>query len=393
MNPSRNEDNLRQLAGRRIVVAVTGGIAAYKACELVSKLVQASAEVRVMMTENAHYFVGETTFRALTGQPVATEMFAELPEAEMEHISAADFAEVIAVVPATANILGKVVSGICDDLVTTTINAASGPVVFAPAMNGRMWQNPITQRNVRQLEGLGYHIVEPAEGWLACGEVGVGRLADIEKIVAALAAVLRPPDSGASLSGRRVLITAGPTREYLDPIRFISNPSSGKMGFALAQVASQRGAEVTVVAGPTTVAPPASTEAMNVESAEEMRDAVMARLTGTDVFVGAAAVANFRPAQAADEKISKSAQGLDLHLVPTPDILGEVSRADSRPLVVVGFAAETENIEENARRKLQERNLDLIVANAVTEPESGFGVDTNEVIILRRDGSALIPTK
>ncbi len=305
----------------------------------------------------------------------------------MQHISAAEFAEVIAVVPATANILGKVVSGISDDIVTTTINAASGPVVFAPAMNWRMWQNPITQRNARQLKGLGYHIVEPAEGWLACGEVGVGRLADIDKIVAALAAVLRPPDSGASLCGRRVLITAGPTREYLDPIRFISNPSSGKMGFALAQVASQRGAAVTVVAGPTAITPPAGAEVMNVESAEQMRDAVMTRLTGTDIFVGAAAVANFRPAQAAEEKIPKSAQGLKLHLVPTPDILGEVSRSESRPSVVVGFAAETENIEENAHRKLQERNLDLIVANAVTEPESGFGVDTNEVIILRRDGS------
>ena len=387
MNLSAYEQNLKQLAGRQIVVAVTGGIAAYRACELVSGLVQAGSEVRVIMTENAHYFVGETTFRALTGQPVATEMFAELPETEMEHISAAKFAEVIAVVPATANILGKVVSGICDDLVTTTINAAGGPVIFAPAMNWRMWQNPITQRNVGQLEALGYHIVEPEAGWLACGEVGAGRLADIEKIVAALAAALRQPGSGTSLSDRRVLITTGPTREYLDPIRFISNPSSGKMGFALAQVALRRGAEVTVVAGPTAVAPPAGVEVVDVESAEEMRDAVMARLAGTDIFISAAAVANFRPAQRADEKISKSAQGLELHLVATPDILGEVAASEDRPAAVIGFAAETENLEENARRKLHERDLDLIVANVVTGPETGFGADTNEVVILRRDGS------
>ena len=387
MTTSQYEDNLKQLSGHRLVVAVTGGIAAYKTCELVSKLVQAGAQVRVIMTENARHFVGETTFQALTGHPVVSEMFGELPEVELDHISVAQFAQVIAVVPATANVLGKVASGICDDLVTTTINAAAGPVVFAPAMNQRMWDNPITQRNVGQLQELGYHFVEPEEGWLACGEVGVGRLADTEKIVAAIVAALYKPGSSTSLSGKRILITAGPTREYLDPIRFISNPSSGKMGFALARTALKRGAAVTVVAGPVSASPPPGVEPIAVESAEQMKAAVMSRLAEADVFVSAAAVANFKPAQRAAEKISKSSQGLDLHLAPTPDILAAASQSDDRPAVVVGFAAETENLEENARRKLQEKNLDLIVANDLKAAGAGFAADTNEVIILRRDGS------
>jgi len=370
MTTSAYQENLKQLTNRRIVVAVTGGVAAYKAAQLVSTLVQAAAEVRVIMTENAHYFVGETTFRALTGYPVASEMFGQLPQIEQDHISLARFAEVMAVVPATANVLGKVVSGICDDLVTTTINAAVGPVVFAPAMNEQMWRNPITQRNVSQLQELGYHFVEPEEGWLACGEVGAGRLATTEKIVAALAAVLRKPTSSASLWGRHVLITAGPTREYLDPVRFISNPSSGKMGLALAQVAAERGAEVTVIAGPIQLSAPPGAQIVEVESA-----------------IGAAAVANFRPAQRADEKITKCGEGLDLHLTPTPDIIAAVAESDHRPSVVVGFAAETQDVEKNARQKLTEKNIDLIIANDLNAPGAGFGVDTNEVVILGREGS------
>jgi len=250
-----------------------------------------------------------------------------------------------------------------------------------------MWNNPITQRNVRQLKELGYHIAEPEEGWLACGEVGAGRLANTEEIIAALAAALREPGPGTSLRGRRVLITAGPTREYLDPVRFISNPSSGKMGFALAEAAGRRGAEVTVVAGPTSIAPPPGTEVIAVESAEQMLAAVMPRLAETDILIGAAAVANFKPREPAAEKISKSDQGLDLHLVPTPDILAEASQSDDRPAVVVGFAAESEDLEGNARRKLQEKNLDLIVANDLNLVGAGFAADTNEVIILRRDGT------
>ncbi len=387
MTTSTYQENLKQLTNRRIAVAVTGGVAAYKAAQLVSTLVQAAAEVRVIMTENAHHFVGETTFRALTGYPVASEMFGQLPQIEQDHISLAQFAEVVAVVPATANILGKVASGICDDLVTTTINAAVGPVVFAPAMNEQMWCNPITQRNVAQLRELGYHFVEPEEGWLACGEVGAGRLATTEKIVAALATILRKPTSSASLRGRHVLITAGPTREYLDPVRFISNPSSGKMGLALAQVAAERGAEVTVIAGPTQLSAPPGAQIVEVESAEEMKAAVMQHLAAADVFIGAAAVANFRPAQRADEKITKCGEGLDLHLTLTPDIIAAVAESDHRPPVVVGFAAETQDIEKNACQKLTEKNLELIIANDLKAPGAGFGVDTNEVIILGREGS------
>ena len=374
-------------AKRRIVVVVTGGIAAYKACELVSRLTGAGAEVRVVMTENARRFVGEATFRALSGHPVCCDMFEEPAADEIAHISLAEFAEVIAVVPATANILGKVASGICDDFASTVICAARGPVVIAPAMNWAMWQNAIVQGNCQKLSELGYRIVAPEVGRLASGEEGPGRLAGLDVIVAEIVRALGQSDHDSALSGKHVLITAGPTREHLDPVRFISNPASGRMGFALARAAIARGAQVTIVSGPTELEPPRQAEMVGVESAADMHQAVMSRLGEVDIFIGAAAVANFTPRSRADQKIASREQGLTVELAPTPHILADVAASPQRPQIVVGFAAETENVVESAKQKLADRGLDLVVANDLTVAGAGFGAETNEVTIVRADGT------
>jgi len=375
------------LEGRRIVIVVTGGIAAYKACELVSRLTGAGAGVRVVMTETARQFVGEATFRALSGHPVCYDMFEEPASDEIAHISLAEFAEVIAVVPATANILGKVAGGICDDFASTVICAARGPVIIAPAMNWAMWQNPIVQGNCQKLGELGYRIVAPEVGRLASGEEGPGRLASLETILAEIVGALDESASDSSLAGKEVLITAGPTREYLDPVRFISNPSTGKMGLALARAAIARGAQVTVVSGPTELEPPRQAEMVGIESAADMHQAVMNRLDKVDIFIGAAAVANFTPCSRAAQKIASSEEGLAVELAPTAHILADVAASPQRPQIVVGFAAETEDVIESARRKLAERNLDLVVANDLTLPGAGFGTETNEVTIVRADGT------
>ena len=383
----------RALQGRRIVIVVTGGIAAYKACELVSRLTGAGAEVRVVMTENARRFVGEATFRALSGYPVCYDIFEEPTTDEIAHTSLAEFAEVIAVVPATANILGKVAGGICDDFASTVICAVRGPVVIAPAMNWAMWQNPIVQGNCQKLQELGYRIVAPEVGRLACGEEGPGRLASLEAILAEIAGALDESRRDSSLAGKRVLITAGPTREYLDPVRFISNPSTGKMGLALARAAMVRGAQVTVVSGPTHLPAPARVEVVMVESAADMHQAVLSRLDEMDSFIGAAAVANFTPRSHVKQKISSSEQGLTVELAPTAHVLADVAASQARPRIVVGFAAETENLIENARRKLADRSLDLVVANDLTVAGAGFGAETNEVTIVRADGTTRQVTK
>lgn len=373
----------RPLAGRRILVGVTGGIAAYKVCSVVSRLVQDGAEVRVVMTEAATRFVGPVTFRSLTGHPPATDMWEDLPETG-DHVALARFAELMVVAPASANTLAKVAHGICDNLLTTTIAATQAPVLFAPAMNAVMWENPITQANVARLHALGYRFVMPEEGWLACGEVGPGRMAEPEAIHAAIEELLRPRPR--PLTGKRVLITAGPTREWLDPVRFLSNPSSGKMGLALAEAAAQRGAEVRLVLGPTHLPAPPGIEVTRVETAEEMRQAVAQQLPGADVFIGAAAVADYRPEERAEQKQKKSREPLALRLLPTADIIREVAESPQRPAVVVGFAAESEDLEAKARAKLERKGLDLIVANDITQPGAGFGEDTNEVLILDRWG-------
>ncbi len=369
--------------GRRVVVGVCGGIAAYKACDVISRLRQCGAQVRVIATRSALEFVGETTLRSLSGCNVASEMFGDYPTVDIQHISLAEFGEVIIVVAATANVIAKVAAGICDDLLTTTICAASGKVIFAPAMNWRMWENPINLRNVQTLKELGYGFVGPDCGYLACGESGQGRLCPAEDILDAVDQGLGPVDS--KLKGRRVLITCGPTREWIDPVRFISNPSSGKMGFALAQEAMARGAEVTIVRGPTDLRPPWGAQVVPVETTREMLDAVLAAYDGCDVLIGAAAPVDFTPAAPAQQKIKKLGGSASLELVGTPDILTSVSSLKGSR-VHVGFAAESENLEANAQAKLAAKALDLICANDITAPGSGFGADTNEIAMYSRDG-------
>jgi len=369
------------LKGRRVVVGVCGSIAAYKACDLVSKLVQVGAEVRVVMTRSATQFVGPTTFRALSGSDVAVELFGAIPEMEIEHISLAEFGEALILVGATANVIGKITGGICDDLLTTTVCAAKGRVLLAPAMNWRMWGNPITQRNVEALRDLGYVFVGPDAGHLACGDTGSGRLAAREDMLDALDQVLGKADT--LIRGKRVLVTSGPTREWLDPVRFISNPSSGKMGCALAQEALCRGAEVTIVTGPTAERPPWRAEVVPVETTEEMLQAVVARHEDCDVIIGAAAPADFRPVQRSEHKVKKQDATRALDLEATPDILAATASRDSRR-VYVGFAAETQETEKHALEKLERKHLDLIVANDVSAAGSGFAGDTNEVTIYSR---------
>ncbi len=370
---------------RRVVIGVTGGIAAYKACELASRLTQAGAQVRVVMTDNAQRFVSPLTFATLTNHSVATDMWAE--REEMAHISLADFAEVVIVAPATANLIGKFATGIADNLLATTLLTVTCPVVLAPAMNTRMLENRVVQENLERLRERGVTIIEPEAGRLACGDTGPGRLPATDVLVEAVERALGL-ETDSPLAGRRVLVTAGPTREALDPVRFLSNPSTGKMGYALAEAAAARGAEVLLVSGPTELADPAGVEVVRVMSAAEMHDVVQKRSGEADVFIGAAAVADFRPARVEASKIKKAQRTeLTLSLERTPDIIAAVAEWEPRPLIV-GFAAETEDPRANAERKLREKNMDLIVANDVTDDDSGFGADTNRVTILDAHGGA-----
>ena len=372
------------LEGRRIVVGVCGSIAAYKVCDVISRLRQAQAQIRVMATPHATEFVGLATLRALSGANVACEMFDRYPASDIEHISLGEFGEVLVIVAATANTIGKVAHGVCDDFLTTTLCAAAGKVIFAPAMNWRMWENPITQRNVRLLTELGYGFVGPDCGHLACGDAGSGRLCGTDDILDAIDQALGPPDS--KLRGLDVLITSGPTREWLDPVRFICNPSSGKMGFALAREALARGAKVTVVSGPTALRAPYGANVLSVETTDEMAGAVGEHLSHSDVLIGAAAPVDFRPERRAVDKIKKTGDGLAVRLVPTPDILADAA-GDKGTRIHVGFAAESQQVTQNAAKKLDAKGLDLIVANDITAPGSGFAADTNEVVILSRDGA------
>lgn len=369
--------------GRKVLVGVTGSIAAYKACELVSRLVQAGAEVNVMMTEAATKLVGPATLRELSRHPVCTDLFtADLHVRPVAHVGLAEWADLVIVAPVTANVLGKVASGIADDFLTTTLMATAAPVVFAPAMNFRMWQNPVVQQNVARLKALGCRFVHPEAGWLACGERGEGRLAPVERILAEAAQVF----AAADLAGRRVLITAGPTREALDPVRFISNRSSGRMGWALAETARRRGAEVELVAGPVALPDPPGVQVTRVESAVELCEATLARAGGADAIVLAAAVADYRPAEAAAQKLKRTGEDLVVRLVPNPDVAAEVAMRRRAGQVLVGFAAETESLMTNAKAKLERKGLDLIVANLVGVPGSGFDSETNSVVILDETG-------
>jgi phosphopantothenoylcysteine decarboxylase/phosphopantothenate--cysteine ligase len=345
--------------------------------------VKAQAEVFVVMTRSAQEFITPLTFQTLTGNPVHTELFSLLQERDIGHISLADRADVFVVAPATANLIGKIAGGIADDLLTTTVMATKAPVLLVPAMNVNMWENPIYRDNQARLERHGYRFMEPASGFLACGWEGKGKLPDPAAILEETCALFGPRD----LAGETVLISAGPTREEIDPVRYISNYSSGKMGYALARVARRRGARVILVSGPTALAPPAGVDFVAATSAREMRDELLARREQATIIVKAAAVADYRPAQASAQKIKKAQQDeLTLPLTKNPDILSELGRL-KEDRILVGFAAETADLVQNAREKLERKNLDLIVANDVTAEGAGFDVDTNVVRLLGRDGS------
>ncbi len=369
------------LKGKHIVLGVSGGIAVYKAVELLRLLTKAGAEVQVVMTRNACEFVTPLTFQTLSCNPVHTEMFNLYQEHEIGHISLADKADLFILAPATANLVGKIAGGICDDLLTTSIMATKAPVLIAPAMNTNMYSNPLYQRNENLLREYGYQIIAPVNGELACGWVGDGKLADPADIFAAAEAILTKKD----LYGCRIMITAGPTREEIDPVRYLTNYSSGKMGYALAAVAARRGADVLLISGPSQLSVPYGVRAVMVQTAQQMRQAVFANLIDIDVVIKAAAVADYRVADRAGQKLKKTADSLTLELEKNPDILAELGRNKGERLLV-GFAAETENLLEHAGEKLKKKNLDMIVANDVSRSDAGFDVDTNAVRILSADG-------
>ena len=372
---------------KHIVLGVTGGIAAYKAAELTSRLVKAGALVDVIMTDNAQEFVAPLTFQALTHRPVVADMFTLLAETEIGHVSLAKRADVLVVAPATANTLARLALGLADNMLTTTALATTAPMVIAPAMESAMWLNPVTQQHTRALQERGVTIVGPAEGRLASGASGPGRMAEPVEIFDAIRLVLA---RNGDLKGRTILVTAGGTQEPIDPVRFVGNRSSGKMGYAIAEAARDRGAEVILISGPTSLLAPAGVTLHSISTAEEMARAVTLNIDGTDALIMAAAVADYRPAQAEKQKIKKDAQeGLTLSLVRNPDILARVADwREDRPLpLVVGFAAETQDLLANAQGKLQRKRMDMIVANDVTAANSGFGTDTNQVTLIRADGS------
>ncbi len=367
---------------KSILLGVSGGIAAYKAAELVRLLVKAGATVRVVMTANAAQFVTPLTFQALSSNPVGLDLFSLESESQIGHIHQARLADLVILAPATANLVAKMAAGIADDYLTTILLATTAPVLVCPAMNVKMWEHPATQRNVETLAGLGYAICSPASGSLACREEGTGRLADLADITEAAARLITPP----GLSGKRVLVSAGPTWEPLDPVRFLSNPSSGKMGYALARVAARRSARVHLVSGPCSLEAPPGVELTSVTTALEMQAAIRALAPQMDAIVMAAAVSDYRPSETAPQKRKKGDASEVLRLEANPDILAELGKSKPPAQVLAGFAAETENLVENAREKLVAKNLDFIVANDLMKNGSGFGTDTNEVKILERDG-------
>lgn len=373
------------LPGKTIIVGVTGGIAAFKAAQLVSNLHAKGVEVHVIMTRSAQEFVTPLTFSTLSGYPVHTDLFAPSADGTVRHIELANCPDLILIVPATANIIGKVACGIADDLLSTTIMAATAPVLFCPAMNVNMYRNQVVQRNMANLKELGYHFVEPGTGRLACGTEGRGRLAEPEEILVSIEDLL----NGKDLRGLTVLVTAGPTAEPLDPVRYLTNRSSGKMGYALARAAARRGARVILVSGPTALKPPSGVEFISIETARQMYDAVTERYDRVDVVIKAAAVADYRPRKAAGEKIKKTGATLTVELERNPDILAELGRLKKHQ-TLIGFAAETNDLEKHACLKAEKKNLDFLVANDVTLPGAGFDSDTNIVKLVYPDG-AVVP--
>jgi phosphopantothenoylcysteine decarboxylase/phosphopantothenate--cysteine ligase len=373
-----------------VALGVCGGIAAYKAVEVLRGLQKAGCTVRVAMTKRACEFVQPLTFRALSGSHVVVDDYAPDNPDPIAHITFSQTADLLIVAPATANIIAKFANGVADDFLTSTYLACSAPVLIAPAMNTTMWEHPATQRNLERLRADGVHIIEPDAGEMACGTIGPGRLSEPDRIVAAALEILRSKRA-MDLSGERFLITVGATREEIDPVRFISNRSSGRMGFALAEAALKRGGEVTVVAGNTSVAPPSGVRVVQATSAEEMSQAVAKERENASVFIGAAAIADYRPVERADQKIKKSQDSITLTLERTPDVLSQVAASRTNGMLVVGFAAETENVLANARKKLRSKKLDAIIANDVTREDAGFDSPTNAITIITKDNTLELP--
>ena len=391
----------------KVGLGVTGCIAAYKAVEVLRGLQKRGVSVQVVMTRHATEFVGPLTFQSISGQPVITEMFAPTDDPEIKHIQIAQAIDLLLVAPATANTLAKFANGIADDFLSTLYISTTAPVLVAPAMNVEMWAHPATQENVRRLRERGVRFVDPGEGYLACRTVGAGRLAEPAEIVERAWEILQqgpvkelesqsltpdpqPLTPALDLAGEHVLITSGPTYEAIDPVRGITNRSSGKMGYAVAEAALARGAEVTLVSGPVAISPPAGARTINVKSARDMYEAVMANLESATIVVMAAAVADYRPARQADQKIKKNGSAFVLELEQTEDILAATGRIKGSR-IVVGFAAETENVVANAKKKLQNKNADLIVANNVSAADSGFDVETNRVTLISSDEAIEMP--
>ena len=370
---------------KKVLLCVTGGIAAYKSLALTSKLIQKGAHVRVMMTQAATEFVGPISFQALSKNAVYTDVFNELDPSLIAHIDLADWADLMIVAPATANIIGKFASGIADDMISSTFLVTTCPVFIAPAMNVHMYEHFTTQNNIQTLKAHGYHFIEPGTGMLACGYEAKGRMEEPENIIAQIEAFY---DKKTLFKGQHILVTAGPTVEAIDPFRFLSNHSTGKMGYAIAEEAASLGARVTLVSGPTALPVPPGVSLISVTSAKDMYEAIMPLYPDTDVVIKAAAVADYRPRQVADHKLKKQEGELSLELERTTDILKELGKHKTKQFLV-GFAAETQNIEAYANQKLMAKNLDMIVANDIADANAGFGKDTNVVTIYRKNGKAI----
>jgi len=386
MPARRNENHMEALKDRRILIGMTGSIACYKACGVVSGLIQRGAVVRVMMPPSATRFVRPLTLEALTGYPVAVEMFGEKSGGVGQqhiHIDLARFPEIVCVIPATANIIGKMAGGIADDLVSTTLLSTTAPLLLAPSMNLHLYGNPIVQRNLQSLRESGYHIVDPDEGFLSCGDYGRGRLPDSDDLIHEIIQLLRRQTG---LEGKTVLVSAGRTEEPFDPVRYLSNKSSGKMGYAIARAARRSGAEVILISGPTELREPRNMEVIHVRTSEEMSNTVMLRAGEVDIVVMAAAVSDFTPSSYSDEKIRRREGGMSVPLRATDDILARLGSMSKKRPFLAGFAMETSDVEENALRKLKEKGIDVIVANNPLDPDTGFGTDFIKAIILDSNG-------
>ena len=376
------------LTGKTIVLGVTGSIAAYKIANLASMLVKLNADVHVIMTQNATHFITPMTFETLTNNKCIVDTFDRNFNFDVKHVSLAKRGDLFLVAPCTANVIGKVANGICDDMLTTTIMATKAPVLFSPAMNTGMWENPVLQDNLKKLQHYGYHVIEPVVGRLACGDTGSGKMPSEETLLEhILLHLAREKD----LKGKRLLITAGPTQEAIDPVRFISNRSSGKMGYALAKMAVLRGAQVTLVSGPVSIAPFAGIETVAVRSAQQMFEAVSERSAESDVVIMCSAVADYKPASYSEQKMKKSDNDISIPLTRTQDILGWLGDHKQAGQVLVGFSMETENLIENSRRKLTKKHADLICANSIASEQTGFAVDTNKVTLITQENVTELP--